>query len=172
MSILTERSAKPATRPAKQAIRDFLSKNETGVLATASIDGTPHVAVVYYFIDGLTNIRFITKRKTRKAEDIKRNNKAALIVYDEVSQTTLQVQGHVVEVTNEREASQAFRNALRASVRTAENAVPPISKMYAGDYVAFKLVPDEVKLAVFNRASSLQPPAGLFEVVSGTHLRM
>lgn len=141
--------------PSKQDLAlEFLRKHQVGVIATASSDGLPHASVIYYAVDALLNITFITKRRTRKGENLRMNNQAELVVHDEKTQTMVEVSGKAFELTDAEEASQAFRNALRASLHTADSAIPPISKLAAGDYVAYRLRSTQVRMAVYNQRSS------------------
>lgn len=165
-TILETRSLRnPLVVPNKQdRALEFLRNHQVGVLATTSSSGVPHASVIYYAVDPLLNITFITKHRTRKAVNLRANNRAELVVYDEKTQTTVEVSGKVFELMDAEEASQAFRNALRSSLNTAENAIPPIAKLAAGDYVAYRLRSAQVRLAVFNRRSGEQAER-LFEVI-------
>lgn len=171
MNMLVHRHQKITIPKSKQEnIRHFLSENQTGVLATVGLDGTPHASVIYYTLDHEFNVRFITKEKTQKSYDLKHDGRATLIVYDEATQTTAQISGVASKVNDEAESSQAFRNGLRASLHTAESAIPPISKLAAGNYVAYKLESAEVRMAVFNMRSS-QQPENMFQVLQGNEIR-
>ncbi len=164
-SILESRSKHNAQDLSKEdRVFQFLREHQTGVLATASPGGKPNASVIYYTADAALNITFITKRRTQKGENLHVNNLAELVVYDEKSQSTASVAGRVVEIDNQEEASQIFRNALRASLSTAESAVPPISKITAGNYVAYRIEPGVVSMAVFNKRGSKQPE-GMFEII-------
>lgn len=142
----------------------FLREHMSGVLATTSADGRPHATVIYYSVDPLLNVTFLTKRRTRKAENLRQHKYAELVVYDEVSQTMVEVAGRVIELTSKAELSQVFRSTLRASLHTAASAIPPISKLDAQEYVAYRLRSTTVRMAQFKRRSS-QQPAGLFEII-------
>lgn len=170
MSLLATRHHKTTAISREDRILGFLRDHQTGVLATASRDGTPHASVIYYFVDSLFNAYFITKKLTTKANNLRLNNRAALSVYDDATQTVAEIHGEVVELRDPMEANQAFRNALRSSLHTAGNAIPPISKLAAGDYVSYKLVPGEVRMAVFNKRSSEQTD-GLYEIIDRHALR-
>ena len=163
MEARSKRAKNKATT--KDRVLEFLREHQTGVLATASPGAKPHASVVYYSVDAQLNITFITKRRTRKGENLHLNDQAEMVVYDEESQTTVEVSGRAVELTDQTEASLAFRNALKASLGTASNAIPPISKLVAGDYIAYRLSYDQIRMAVFNRRGS-QQTNGLFEVIN------
>jgi pyridoxine/pyridoxamine 5'-phosphate oxidase len=135
-------------------VLNFLNNHKSGVLATVSNNKMPHASVIYYHIDSTFTITFLSKARTQKSQDIKRNPNATLVIYDEASQTTVQVQGAVFELTDSKAVSDVFRNTLRASLITSKLGVPPIAKLNAGQYIAYKLAPSEIRMAVYARPDS------------------
>lgn len=135
-------------------IFEFLSKQKTGVLATVDPNNNPHATVLYYTIERPFAIKFTTKKGTKKSDNITHNNRAMLVAYDETSQTVAQVTGKVSAVEGDKATHEAFMDTLRASLETAQSAIPPISRVDAGEYVAYELRPVEVKMTVYKRPSS------------------
>lgn len=146
---LLHRQTKASTKNIRML--NFLNDHKSGVLATVSLDSMPHASVIYYHIDNSFAVTFLSKARTQKSEDIKQNSHALLVVYDEVSQTTVQVQGVVTEMTDSKEVTHVFRNTLRSSLNSSEAGIPPIAKLNAGQYVAYKLQPSEIRMAVYAR---------------------
>jgi hypothetical protein len=107
----------------------------------------------------------MTKKRTRSSENLTSNNNAALVVYDEARQATVQVAGTVIEVNDEDQSREAFSNSLRSSLHTAQNAIPPISRLDAGEYVTYKLIPTELKMAVYKRQGTTKA-GSTFEVAN------
>lgn len=138
----------------EEMVLNFLKMQNSGVLATVDPNNNPHAAVIYYSADPSYAIRFLTKKRTKKSDNLDHNNHAMFVVYDEILQTVVQITGKVSEISDENEAHEVFMNALRASLQTASNAIPPVSKVKAGEHVAYKLVPVELKMAVYNRHRS------------------
>lgn len=134
-----------------QRILSFLQGHAIGVLSTVTPDGDPHGAVIYYSIDNDFTVRFTTKRKTRKFDNMTFRNHAMLVVYEAKSQTTVQIMGVTQEITDEAEAHAAFRKMLESSMETSEAGLPPISKLYAGTYAALRLKPLQIRMAIFAR---------------------
>jgi PPOX class probable F420-dependent enzyme len=63
--------------------RDFLSAGtRTGKLATVRADGRPHVAAVWFVLDG-DDVVFMTGRDTVKGRNLRRDARASLLVDDE-----------------------------------------------------------------------------------------
>ncbi len=156
MNASQTRRAKTNNTPTskEERIRKFLSSQKTGVLATVSPDGTPDAAALYYRTDKTFVVRFMTKRFTRKSGNLAYNKQAVLVVFDEPSQTTVQIRGEVSEITDEDESHAVFMESLRASLHTADSAIPPVTKLAAGNYVAYQLQPTEIKMACYKRRSS------------------
>lgn len=136
-------------RKQNKEAHEFLEKHPVGVLATVDPDGNPHAAVIYFVVDDSSNITFVTKSGTKKADNLKHNSHAMLVVYDAASQTTVQVTGKVTGGTNHTEVNGIFSRILDASAATSGSSVPPISKLKEGDYIAFKLKPKQVRMASF-----------------------
>jgi PPOX class probable F420-dependent enzyme len=60
--------------------REFLAHGRrTGKLATTQADGSPHVAPVWFVLDG-DDIVFMTGAKTMKGKALRRDSRAALVV--------------------------------------------------------------------------------------------
>jgi general stress protein 26 len=138
----------------RERILDFLKNHEIGVLATVDPNGNPSAATIYFTVDDALNISFLTKTGTKKHDNLTRHAHAVLVVYEASSQTTAQVQGIALEVTNEKEAQQIFADILKVSMQTSEGGVPPISKLQAGEYVTYRISPKEIRMAVYIRPDS------------------
>jgi uncharacterized pyridoxamine 5'-phosphate oxidase family protein len=154
----------------KQRMYDFLSTHPAGVLCTVSPDGDPHGAVIYYAIDKDCTISFITKAETRKYDNLIRNNHVMLTVFDIPTQATVQVTGKTVPITENYEINAVAGQIQAASLNTSDAGIPPIAKLHAGSYVAFRLQPSQIRMAVYSR-----PDPGeyteLFESVEAAELR-
>lgn len=152
-------SAKPSEK--NRRILHFLKQHKTGVLATVDPNGMPNTAVIYYAIDDDFVVTFLTKTGTKKHDNLSHITYATLLVYDEANQITAQVIGRAHEMPTA--AQGAFENAIKASVETSESGIPPISKLIAGDYVAYQLKPVSVRMAVYSR-----PDPGDYETIFET----
>lgn len=143
----------------KSRILDFMEHHPVGVLATVAPSGDPDATTIYYATQDDFVITFITKHDTKKTDNINHNNHVILVAHEAASQTVLQVRGIAEEITDVNEANEAFRATLRASLRTSESGVPPVSKLHMGEYVAFRIRPKEIRMAVFVR-----PDTGGYEL--------
>ena len=142
----------------------FLEDRPAGVIATVDPNGDPHAAVIYYGIDDTFAVTFLTKRGTKKSDNLAHHDHAMLVVFDVPSQTSVQIAGRVHEITDPAEIQHVFRDTLRASLHTGRTAIPPIVKLHAGTFVAYKLTPVQIRLATYSRTgphlpSEVQPPA-------------
>ncbi len=78
-----------------EAVAFLAEGNRTGKLATASLDGAPHVAPVWFVVDG-DDIVFTTDAQTLKGRNLRANPRAAMAVDAmEFPHTFAVVHGHV-----------------------------------------------------------------------------
>lgn len=74
--------------------RAFIEAPRFGVLATVEPDGSPHLTVMWYAVDG-DEVMFNTARERRKPSNLVRDPRVSLIVFD--GYTFLRVSGRVRE---------------------------------------------------------------------------
>lgn len=120
-------------------------------MATVDPNGDPRATVIYYTVNEDFTITFMTKRDTKKHDNIQHNNHVQLVAYEASSQTTAQITGIAEDISDTPEANEVFNKMVTAAIRTSEAGVSPISKLYAGHYVAYKIAPKQIRMAVFIR---------------------
>lgn len=151
-------------------IHDYLSNNPLGVLSTIGGDGRPYGSVVYFTIDQRFHLAFITKSGTRKYDSLLAHPQVMLTVYEAASQTTVTISGQVEEVKNVEMIAKISGQIVDTSMKTSSGNVPPITKLEAGDYVAFRLIPEQIRMAVYSRPDS-GTSTDLFELLEGDELK-
>ena len=144
-------------------IFDFLSKHQAGVLAAVDDHCEPHATVIYFSVHADFDITFTTKIGTKKHDVLDKNNHVMLVVFDQSAQATVQVIGRAEEITDETEFNRAFLSTAMTSLKTSQGGVPPIAKIHAGSYVAYRIIPDEIRMAMYIRPPSGN--AGIFETI-------
>jgi len=135
-------------------IRDFLQRQHSGVLATSDSAANPHAATVYFSFEEDYSLLFATKTETQKYKNIMENDRVAFVCYDEKSQTTVQITGRAEKVETPDKRQAALNAMYRFSETISKTELPPIEKLYAGDYVVLQIVPQVIKMAVFLRPDS------------------
>jgi general stress protein 26 len=154
----------------KKRIHDFLQISPIGVLSTVTPSNDPHGAVVYYGIDHRFVVTILTKSGTRKYDNLSHNSHTMLTVFEPLTQTTVQLTGIAKEVTDPHRINEIAQQNIKASMDTSEGGIPAITKLEAGDYVAFEIHPVLVRMAVYER-----PDSGdyneLFETISNFELK-
>ena len=138
----------------RHKIYQFLKEHPVGVLATVDPQGDPHASTIFFSVDDQLNITFTTKRGTEKHANIVNHATVMLASYDAANQAAAQASGKAVEITDQQEVLDVFRGTLQASQKTGEDEVPPIAKISAGPYVAYKLTPDNIWLNEYGHGSS------------------
>ena len=140
-----------ASDETKQAVKDFLATHQTGVLSTTDDDGGPRAAVVYFSVRDDFSITFATKKETKKHANLQRDPRAMFVVYEESSQSTVQVQGHAEVITDPGEAKRVIDQVANIASTTSESGELAVSKLEAGGFVAYQLLPAQIRMAVFAR---------------------
>ena len=138
----------------QRRIYDFLHDNPAGVLTSVDTNGYPHGAVIYFYINDKFVISFLTKKGTKKYDNLLRNNKVMLVVYEPVSQSVAQVIGRAYEIKDNYDVSLMAQHVFEASMKMSEGGVPPITKLQVGPYVAFEIEPSQIRMAVYERPDS------------------
>ena len=144
-----------STSPESTAtVRDFLSSHHSGILVTADTGGAPHGAVVYYTLDNDFSLLIGTKSETQKYKNIEENAQVAFIVYDEAAQTTIQLQGRAIIISDQNGLNSIVNAMYSNSAELSHRVLPPVEKLIAGEYTAIRIVPQSIKFAVYARPDS------------------
>ncbi len=132
-------------------VLEFLNNHKVGVLATVDPSNEPHATAIYFTVDDNLDIFFMSKTKTKKADNLEQNNHAVLVVYEAATQTTVQATGVVSVISDTTEANHVFGRIVSASLDESDTPVPPISRLQEGDYVVYKLAPAELRMATYKQ---------------------
>jgi hypothetical protein len=138
----------------RHKIYQFLKQHPVGVLATVDPKGDPHASTIFFSVDDQLNITFTTKRGTDKHANIVNHKVVMLATYDAANQAAVQASGEAIEITDQQEALDVFRGTLQAAQKTGEDEVPPVAKISAGPYVAYKITPANIWLMEYGQGSS------------------
>lgn len=139
---------------AEKLISTFLADNYSGVIATADSAANPHGAVVYYLPDPDYSLYFVTKEETQKYKNIEQNKQVAFVIYNEETQTSLQIFGQVVIVDDMERKTEAIKNMTNTSLSRSNTLLPPAYKLDAGEYAVVQLVPQVMKMAIYARSDA------------------
>lgn len=137
------------THTSREHLLHFLEKNKIGVLATVSPNGTPHAATIYTTHDPDLNIYFVAKANTQKSRNLGENQHAAIATYDASTQSTVQAEGTVIEVTDPHKTQWILNDIWHTATQTSPNSPPPPAQLTAGKYVVYKLVTPKLRMATF-----------------------
>jgi hypothetical protein len=91
----------------------------------------------------------------KKARNLAVNPYASIALYDAQSQTTLQVDGEVTEVTDMRESNGIFTEIQNIARHTSSSGVPPVTELATGAYVTYRLTAPSMRMATFGKTSSM-----------------
>lgn len=126
----------------------FLRAHPVGVLSTVTPNGDPHGVVIYFDISRDFVLSFLTRAETRKHDNLQHNNHVMITVFEPESQTTVQIVGEAADSHSVNSIAGAI---LGAAIKTTHAGLPPITKLRAGPLVGYKVVPRQVRMAVYAR---------------------
>jgi general stress protein 26 len=149
-TLLTAAKAKSLSERQKR-IHDFLQSQRIGVLSTVTPNGDPHGAVVYYVLGDDFTIWFLTKKGTRKSDNLLHNNHLMLTVCDFASQTTAQILGTAVEHPETAAINEISGQVFMRMMEEGNGQLPPIMKLQAGAFTTFAIKPVQIRMAVYSR---------------------
>lgn len=132
-------------------IASFLHTHASGVLVTSNKASKPYGAVVYFSLRSDFSLTFASKTDTQKNYNMAENAFASFVVYDEREQTEVQITGRIEVIIDQEERLAVINYMYGISPKLSMPMVPPADRLLAGDYVAFRLVPDTIKMALYSR---------------------
>lgn len=135
-------------------VREFLEEQSVGVLSTVAADGSPDSAAIYFVVNADLSIDFMTKSSTHKHKNLKRDKRVALVVFDAKYQTTAQIKGNALEITDKKLQRDIFTKIVKIAMELSDGELPPIEDMVTGRYSSFRIEPTALRLAVFSRAEA------------------
>lgn len=115
----------------------FLRSKMTAVISTISPAGQPMSATIYFEVDENFIFYFMTKKFTRKYENLEKNPEVALVIGTENEPATVQLQGRAEKILDPKEFDMRM-NLLR-------------KRFFKNDYVAplFQLAPEKNDMVLY-----------------------
>lgn len=154
----------------RQRIFTFLNTTPVGVLSSLTASGQAHGSVIYFEINKQLEVSFLTRSETRKFDNLLHNNQVMLTVFDPVGKTTATITGTAVPVNSDYEINVIAANMLNASWRSKNTGALPITKLDAGSYAAFRICPDQIRMAVYGRSAAGGNYSDIFETIESFDL--
>lgn len=139
-----------STRISRTEIRDralsFLRKHHTAVLATTNGENL-HSAAITYLVDDKNDIYFVTKRDSAKAQNIRKNPKVSLVVYEyDYFPKSVQIQGSAERIT----AAGKTRKVIEQFVEKTWDSAPYLPVVFklrsGGNLGLFKINMERIQL--------------------------
>lgn len=130
-------------------IYNFLSANHVGVLTTVDPNGDPHGSVIYHTVNEHFEVSFLTKAATKKYDNIKHNDHVMLVIFEPSFQTVVQVIGRAFEIKDNHALNDIAGRVFSYNLEASKSATPPILKTSGDDYVAFRIKPRQIRMAVY-----------------------
>lgn len=128
----------------------FLRDHHVGVLSTISPTGDAWGAAIYFTLDDKLDIYFLTQTETDKYRNLKHHSQAAVTVFDDELQTTVQLSGTVSEVPIGDENNEAYQKLAAIQPPHETRWASPISKTENGNILLMKLTTSLLRYSDFN----------------------
>jgi len=138
----------------QRRIHNFLQEQRVGVLSTVGPGGDPHGSAVYYELGDDFSVHILTKKGTRKYDNMVHNNHVMLTVFEPHTQTTVQVTGIAVERPGKGDINKIAGAIFGATLQTSDSGLPPIVKLQAGVFTTFQIQPVQIRMAIYARPYS------------------
>jgi PPOX class probable F420-dependent enzyme len=126
--------------------REFLSKSTyTGKLATVRADGRPHIAPIWFVVDGDTII-FMTGIKTVKATNMRRDNRVTLCVDDQEPPFSFAIVEGTVELIENAPDQLKWSTQIAARYMGEEQAEAYGKRNATPDELVVRMTPNKIIL--------------------------
>lgn len=123
-------------------VRKFLREHHLGVLGTVTQDGTPISTPIFHILTDDDKIRFVTKNKTTKFENLIKNNRVAISVMDFKLPLAVNLTGVAKQIEDSGEIKETFRRIGKIQMG---QFMPPVIKHRKGDFVVFEITPQKIQ---------------------------
>lgn len=145
----------------KDTAINFLKERNrlTAVIATVSDDGSPHAAVIYYFVDEDFNFYFLTATNTRKYKHLLANPRASITTGFGPKYTTIQGDGTTALLTKGSDEENHAIALIKVRLQEHDNTTWPIFQLeeFEDESIAvFKFVPDSLQLLNLEQNNGLK----------------
>ena len=117
--------------------RKFLEERHFAVLGTTNASGSPHLTIMWYFLDG-EEIVFNTKAGRAKESNLDRDPRVSLLVYDHSGYRYVRIDGSVRAIADPATA-QADIARLAARYEDPEQAARSVARFEKEERISYRL---------------------------------
>lgn len=141
-----------AKRAKYKIIQNYIVNHRAGSLATSTLDGKPHVAIIYTIVKSDLSIYFSSRVESRKYINILQNPMVAIAYGDEVKTSTVQLCGVAKRVDNLREEQKILNDLFLIRFGEKNWPLPPaklFERGFTNELAIIKIKPIEMTFANF-----------------------
>jgi general stress protein 26 len=139
-----------------KSLVDFLRAHDIAALATIKEGGVAHATTIFYYAEEDLKLYFLTKYDTLKFINLKTNNNVGLVVTDEKSFQTVQIEGIAKEVDYAHEYEKTVKKYIENQAKNGRDWEKiPINHITAGYYSFVQISPTWVRWIDFNNWNHL-----------------
>lgn len=140
----------------QQEALDFLKQHIFAVVASVTEEHRPSAATVLYHIDDDMNLFFMTRRQTRKFENLKANERVALVVGLGEGPGTVQLEGEAHLVENGEDGLDGFFKRLEEHAKLKELYYGPFLRLPGIDLAVFRVRIDWMRYLHLNSETQME----------------
>jgi len=137
-----------------EAIKQFVASHPDGVIATVTADGKPQASVVYFSVDDDLHFFFTSKSDTRKTQNIGDQAEVSLTIHEAATQTVVKAAGKAKLLRDQEEVLAVYQRSIHGAQTSGPDTVPPLARISAGEFVAFKITPDFLDFTTYSHGDS------------------
>jgi len=127
--------------------------DDTAVLSTIDEHNHPHASVIHFVYGQDDTYYFLTKTDTQKARNIASNPQVALTMHPSGSLHVLYIKGTALHVDDKDVHDAIYSTIATAKEYTEGTKFAPIIKIDGGQYIVFKIEPENTKLLDYSTSS-------------------
>lgn len=131
----------------------FIKAHRAGALATADLDGTPHVAIVYGLVKEDLSIYFSTRVEGRKFHNLVARPDVSFTFFDEINMVTIQLTGKAERVKDLSAEQDVLFELITLRYGEPNWQAPPMKMFERGatnELAIIKVTPFEMTYASFD----------------------
>ena len=118
--------------------RAFLEARHFSVLGTVNPNGSPHLTIMWYLLDG-EEIVFNTKAGRRKDTNLDRDPRVSLLVYDESGYKYIRIDGKVRTITDPETAQADIRRLAERYTQGPEAVERAVARFRTEERISYRL---------------------------------
>ena len=134
-------------------ITRFVHSHEIAVLATVNEDGQPFSSTIYYAPFGKDAVCFLTRSETKKFDNLRENDRAAMTITDSKEPVAVNLTGTARVASEPKDHDDIMQKILKVANSKHTNN-PPVLQLKAGTFTCYIFEPKHATLTDYTSAEN------------------